>query len=261
MENCITCVILTQNSEKSLERTLKSLDGLPAIIIDGGSHDKTFEIAKRFQVRIIENPFKGFSLQRNFALDQVQSKWCLFIDSDEALTPELRQELIQITKLSQPKVLYRLMRTEYLLGEANEYGYGRSNYQERFFQTQRIRYTGDLHEYPIIDGIKPTFDHPLTENIDDNKRLLHNPDNNVSMMLDRIGKYVQLKADEKIKSGAQTNLISVLLIFPVSFLQIFLRRYKAGRIAFFEAMIKSTHRLLVKLLIYEHQILKKKNLK
>ncbi len=231
------------------------------MIIDGGSRDKTFEIAKKHGAQIIENPFKGFSLQRNFSLDQIQTKWCLVIDSDEALTPELREELVRISKLENPKVLYRLMRTEYLLGEANEYGYGRSNYQERFFQTKRVRYTGDLHEYPLIDGVKPSPDHPLTENIDSTKRLLHNPENNVSMMLERIGKYVQLKADEKIKAGSKTNLLSVLLIFPVSFLQIFLRRWRAGRIAFFEAMIKSTHRLLVKLLIYENQLLKKKNLR
>lgn len=258
MNQEITAVVLVQNNEKTLARTLTSLSEFPILVIDGGSRDNSVKIAKNFNAEVVINPFSGFSTQRNFALDQVKTTWCLMIDSDEALTSELKTELIQLTLKKDAKPLYRIFRTEYLLGRENEDGYGRSDYQERFFQVSRIRYAGDLHEYPVVDGKKPELNSELVGNVDRSKRLLHNPENNFSMMIDRIAQYNKIKAQEKIGQGAKTSWLEILIIFHFSFWQIFLRRWKAGRIAFFEAMINAINRVLVKLLIYEAQLLENK---
>ncbi|MCK5884758.1 MAG: glycosyltransferase family 2 protein, partial [Bacteriovoracaceae bacterium] len=249
--NKISVIILTQNNGNTISRTLKSVMSFDEIVvIDGGSTDNTCALAESYGAKLVTNKFKGFTEQRNFSLTQVTHKWCLVVDSDEEITDELRKRLYQVINSKKTKKLYRIMRTEYLLGRENDYGYNRSFYQERFFNKDHVKYLGDLHEYPVIDGEKVGMNHPETENLPKNLRMHHNPENSVEMILNRLPKYVLLKAKEKISQNRKTSLIEVLTVFPVSFIRIFMRRWRAGRIAIFEALIKSTHRMLVKLLIY-----------
>ncbi len=260
--NKISVIILAQNNANTITRTLKSVaDFDEIVVIDGGSTDQTKEIAESYGAKFVVNKFQGFTEQRNFSLTQATHKWCLVVDSDEEVTPELKDVLYQKISAPSPKMLYRIMRTEYLLGRENDYGYNRSFYQERFFNKEYISYRGDLHEFPVINGEKPAMDHPNTENLPKNIRMHHNPDNSVEMILNRLPKYVLLKAKEKIEKNRKTSLIEVITVFPISFIRIFLRRWRAGRIALFEALIKSTHRMLVKLLIYEHQLVEKEKRK
>lgn len=260
--NKISVIVLSQNNGNTITRTLKSVvDFDEIVVIDGGSSDNTVELAKSYGAKVVTNKFNGFTEQRNFSLTQVTHKWCLVVDSDEEITPELRQKLYQVINTDSPKKLYRIMRTEYLLGRENDYGYNRSFYQERFFNKDHVSYCGELHEYPVVDGEKPSMDHPETENLPKNVRMHHNPDNSVEMILSRLPKYVLLKAGEKIAQNRRTSLIEVLTVFPISFIRIFMRRWRAGRIALFEALIKSTHRMLVKLLIYENQLVEKEKRK
>lgn len=254
----ISVIILAQNNANTITRTLESVKDFDEIVvIDGGSTDRTIDLAKSYGAKVVVNKFKGFTEQRNFSLSQASHKWCLVVDSDEEVTSELKELLYQKIESSSPKMLYRIMRTEYLLGRENDYGYNRSDYQERFFNKEFVSYRGDLHEYPVINGEKPGINHPDTENLPRKIRMHHNPDNSVEMILNRLPKYVLLKAHEKIAKNRKTSLIEVLTAFPISFIRIFLRRWRAGRIALFEALIKSTHRMLVKLLIYEHQLVEK----
>ncbi|MFO7826497.1 MAG: glycosyltransferase family 2 protein [Cyclobacterium sp.] len=86
----ISVIILTKNEEKDLPICLDSLKWSDDIhILDSGSEDNTIEIAKNHGASISFNPFVSFGEQRNFALDNIKTKyeWILFLDSDEKVTP------------------------------------------------------------------------------------------------------------------------------------------------------------------------------
>ena len=103
----ISLQILTWNSEKTLRNCLASARGCAeTLIIDGGSTDGTLEIAKQKGAKVIPQPGGGaitdFSRVRNAGLQAATQPWILALDSDEVLTPELREEVFAIAQSSEP---------------------------------------------------------------------------------------------------------------------------------------------------------------
>lgn len=98
MKNDITAIILTKNEEVNIKRCIDSLGNLPdrIVVVDSGSTDNTVEIAQSLGAEIYHHPFVDYSRQFNWALDytNISTKWVYRIDADEALTPELRVEIL-----------------------------------------------------------------------------------------------------------------------------------------------------------------------
>jgi glycosyltransferase involved in cell wall biosynthesis len=84
----IDVVILTKNSEKTLEQSLQSIHkNVPVnkmIAIDGYSTDKTVEILKQYNATIIQtHGTRGFA--RQIGINTVTTDWFAFVDSDVVL--------------------------------------------------------------------------------------------------------------------------------------------------------------------------------
>jgi glycosyltransferase involved in cell wall biosynthesis len=84
----IDVVILTKNSEKTLEQCLLSISkSVPAnklIAIDGYSTDKTVDILKKYDATIIQtHGTRGFA--RQIGINMVTTDWFAFVDSDVVL--------------------------------------------------------------------------------------------------------------------------------------------------------------------------------
>lgn len=92
-----TIILLTFNSAASIGTTLSSIQGLSddILIVDSGSTDATVEIARSFGVQVHEHSFTSYGAQRNWAIDNLPIRygWQLHLDADEALTPDLRDEI------------------------------------------------------------------------------------------------------------------------------------------------------------------------
>lgn len=88
----ISVLIPTLNSEKVLEKCLTSIKGqnypkekIEIIIADGGSTDKTLEIAKKYGVKICINPLKTGEAGKAVALKIAKNELVAMIDSDNIL--------------------------------------------------------------------------------------------------------------------------------------------------------------------------------
>ena len=68
------------------------------IVVDSSSSDNTAVIALSYNARVIVHHFMGYGVQKNFATQQATNDWILSLDADEALTPELRQSILEIKK-------------------------------------------------------------------------------------------------------------------------------------------------------------------
>ena len=93
----ITAAIITFNEERNIERCIHSLiDSVDEIlVVDSFSTDKTEEICRKYNVRFIQNPFKGHIEQKNVALQLATFDWVLSLDADEALTAELKESVLK----------------------------------------------------------------------------------------------------------------------------------------------------------------------
>ena len=94
----LSLCIAVYNEEKNLHYPMDSAIDIvdEVIIVDGGSTDKTVEIARSYgkKVKIIksDNPIM-FHKNKQKAIEAAQGEWILQLDADEELTPELRQEI------------------------------------------------------------------------------------------------------------------------------------------------------------------------
>jgi|JI10StandDraft_1071094.scaffolds.fasta_scaffold437890_1 glycosyltransferase involved in cell wall biosynthesis len=101
----ISVTILTKNNEETLGSVLESVKDFDEIVIlDTGSTDTTLEIAQMYpNVKIFNSSFIGFGPLHNLVASYASNDWILSLDSDEVLTPELREE-INAAQLSPQKV-------------------------------------------------------------------------------------------------------------------------------------------------------------
>ena len=87
MKLLISIIIPSYNSEKTIERNIKSLlkqdyEGKYEIIVVDKSTDKTPEIVSKFPVKLIKQKSKGISAARNLGVKKAKGKIVAFIDSD-----------------------------------------------------------------------------------------------------------------------------------------------------------------------------------
>jgi glycosyltransferase involved in cell wall biosynthesis len=93
----LSVVIITFNEEANLARTLESVKWADEIVIvDSESTDGTIEIAKSYGAKVWVEPWKGFAVQKNSALEKATCDWVLSLDADEEVDGDLREELEQI---------------------------------------------------------------------------------------------------------------------------------------------------------------------
>ncbi len=93
----VSIIILTKNEAHDLPRLLHSIRWCDDIhLVDSGSTDTTVEIARSAGVHVSEHPFTAFGQQRNWALANcpIRHDWVLFLDADEASTPEFHQAVM-----------------------------------------------------------------------------------------------------------------------------------------------------------------------
>jgi glycosyltransferase involved in cell wall biosynthesis len=92
----VTVIVLAKNEEKNLGRCLASVAwARQVVVVDSGSEDMTVAIAHESGARVVEEPWRGFSRQRQLALDlpEVAHDWVFFVDADEWVSSELATEV------------------------------------------------------------------------------------------------------------------------------------------------------------------------
>jgi|GEM_PF-155565 len=95
----LSLCLAVYNEEKNLHYALNSISDLAdeVIVVDGGSTDRTVEIARSYgpKVKIIQtdNP-PMFHINKQKALEAAKGEWILQLDADEAVSEELKKEIL-----------------------------------------------------------------------------------------------------------------------------------------------------------------------
>ncbi len=137
---CSVC-ILTYNSGKTLRKCLESVkDFTDIVILDGGSSDATLRIAGLFNARIYSQGNDGasgkitdFTEARRKSFNAALEDWCLWLDSDEWLSDELRERIKNIVQSGKKNILYSFLRKAIVGGRIIEYMYTYPEYCKRLF--------------------------------------------------------------------------------------------------------------------------------
>jgi len=153
----ISACIITRNEEANLPRCLESLAGVAdeIIIVDSGSTDRTPFIATDHSARFIRHDWEGYAAQKNFALSKARHDWVLSIDADEALSSELKAELLALKGAgpSSGASGYSVPRVVFYQGTWIRFGDWHPDVLVRLFRKDRARFAGArVHERLEVDG-------------------------------------------------------------------------------------------------------------
>ena len=114
----LSTAIITRNEEERLPDCLRSLHFADdVVVVDSGSVDSTIQIASFFGARVFLQEWRGFSGQKQFAVDQCRHDWVLILDADERV-PEETAMVIQREMARKAKMVsaFSFKRKSYLYG-------------------------------------------------------------------------------------------------------------------------------------------------
>jgi glycosyltransferase involved in cell wall biosynthesis len=92
----VSVVVLTLNEEPNIRRCLASVAWADqVVVVDSGSTDGTVRLARSAGAEAVDQPWLGFSAQREHSLrlPLLRHDWVYFVDADEWVSPQLAVEI------------------------------------------------------------------------------------------------------------------------------------------------------------------------
>jgi dolichol-phosphate mannosyltransferase len=96
----VAAVILARNEERTIGRAIDGATGRAheVVVLDGGSTDRTVEVARAAGARVLRDPGRGKGSAIRMAIDQLDADVLVFMDADGSHEPD------DIPKLAMPVV-------------------------------------------------------------------------------------------------------------------------------------------------------------
>jgi len=213
----LSVVIITKNEEEEIHACLKSVNWADEhVVIDAESTDATVDYVKAAlpSTYIINKPWEGFGLQKNFGIKRASSDWILILDADERVTLALRDEIQQLLMGRGPDMAaYRLPRRNLYWGYWLRYGGLYPDYQVRLFRKEAAIYNdATIHENLIVNGKIGTLCSPLD----------HYTERRVNDHFEKMDRYTTLAAKEKFQLGHLVTWRHLMLHPLITFCKVLL---------------------------------------
>ena len=146
----LSVVTLTKNSQEIIEDCLSSVYGWveEIIIVDDTSADKTLEIVKKYTDRIFIRKWIREGEHRNFAYGLAKYDYILSLDSDERVTTQLKEEIINIFKNGPQYAGYNIPHRNYIGSYWIKYGGWYPNAKLKMFRKDKFKYEEEAEYHP-----------------------------------------------------------------------------------------------------------------
>lgn len=154
----LSLCIITLNEEANLPRCLASCAGVvdEIVVVDSGSTDGTEALARQHGARWVPQDWLGYVGQKNLALSLARHEWVLSLDADEALSPQLAEEIRALKATDPPTDVtgYDMPRCVFYEGRWIRHGDWYPDRLVRLFRKDRARFEGgQVHERLVLEGV------------------------------------------------------------------------------------------------------------
>jgi glycosyltransferase involved in cell wall biosynthesis len=109
-------------------------------VVDSFSTDSTMDIVKASGARYVQREYAGPAEQKNWAIDQVEADWILFLDADESVPNELQEEIKGIMESTTSKDAYWIGRQNHFMGRRVRFSGWQGDKVIRLFKKGKCRY-------------------------------------------------------------------------------------------------------------------------
>ncbi|HTH37918.1 MAG TPA: glycosyltransferase family 2 protein [Pyrinomonadaceae bacterium] len=246
----ISAVLITHNEEKNIADAIKSVDWADEVlVVDSESTDRTREIAANLGARIITRSWPGFAAQKQFAVDSADNDWVLSLDADERVSPELREELLNLKNNGTADNGYRVPRLSFYMGRPIRHSGWYPDRQLRLFDRTKARWKDvRIHEsVKMAEGSK----------VRDLKRdIFHYSVEDAAHHHRMIGeRYAPLAAEQMFLEKRLTSPLKIAAAGPAAFIRTYFLKlgFLDGLPGFVIATFAAHHAFLKNLLLWEMQ--------
>ncbi len=171
----VSVIVAARNEENNLPRCLRALRNVGEVyVIDSESTDATPEIARSFGAKVVQFHYQGgWPKKRQWAMENLPLAfdWILLVDADEALTPELEEEIR--SAVLDPNINgYYISLRMYFLGKLLRHGgagfwklslfrHGTGRYECRLKDQDLSMADMEIHEHVVVEGATAQLKNPL----------------------------------------------------------------------------------------------------
>ncbi len=213
----ISAVLITYNEEEKIQRALDSLQAVSdeIVVVDSHSTDATVELCSRYTDRVLKRSWQGYRDQKQFATDQATHQWVLSLDADEALSPQLAEEILQWKEQENDCEGYYLPRKTFFMGRWIEHTTWYPDWQLRLFRKSRGRWEGGrVHESFRVNGPTARF----------KGQIYHHTYASFSEYLEQLERFSSLAARDRFEEGQRAQWVHVIFHPPAIFVKNYLLR-------------------------------------
>lgn len=162
----ISALIITYNEMGYIEKCIESITFADEIIVvDSYSTDGTYEyLINHPKVRVVQHPFKNFTAQKAFTLEQASNDWVLFVDADEVVTPNLETEIISTINSNKKHAAYWFYRKFMFQTKRLYFSGWQTDKNYRLFRKSKVKFSEKriVHETLDINGTSGILKNKLT---------------------------------------------------------------------------------------------------
>lgn len=214
----ISLVIIAFNEEDKLANCINSAKEVvdDILVVDSYSTDQTVLIAGSLGARVIQNPFEGHIEQKNFALQNAYYEHVLSLDADEALSEQLRNNILKIKSNWQADA-YKMNRLTSYCGKWIRHGTWYPDRKIRLFKKDAGSWKGsnphdrfDVREGKNISFIKGDILHYTMDNISDH--------------LKQMDYFTEIMARDLHKAGKKSNYLKLIFSPMIKFVMAYFVR-------------------------------------
>ncbi len=146
----LSVVTLTKNSQEIIDDCLKSVHGWvkEIIIVDDMSKDKTLEIVSKYTDKVFIQKWIKEGAHRNIAYSKASCDYILSLDSDERVTPELKEEIIKIFQEGPKYNGYNIPHRNFIGDHWIRYGGWYPNAKLKLFRKDLFKYEEEAEYHP-----------------------------------------------------------------------------------------------------------------
>lgn len=187
----LSTILVVKDAEKIIVDCLESVDfSNEIVVVDSGSSDRTCEIAEKMEAKVFRLKEDDFSALRNYGLEKAKGEIIFYIDADERVDNELKQEIKKLqARESLEFSLFNIKRKNFYLGD---HEWPRIETIERIFLKKDLKkWEGELHEHPVVSGKTGSL----------SGFLLHYTHRDLTSMLNKTIKWSEVEANLRIKAN------------------------------------------------------------
>jgi glycosyltransferase involved in cell wall biosynthesis len=198
----LSVYMITLNNGKTIENALKSVTDWAdeVVVVDSSSTDGSLEIISKYTDKVFQFDNNNFREKYQYAQDQCRNPWVLFIDADEWLTADIKEEIEQIIASDNDHNGFIVSRRNIYLGREIKYGGWYPDEEIRLYRKDKGSWKGDLHAKIYIEGRMGRL----------KNHYMHTPYLSIADQIRTVDRYSATYAQDLHSAGRSFHMVNLL---------------------------------------------------